>query len=105
MKDFPQNQKISILEPKSAFGYDDLLYQGGYHSTTVTCTSKKGTLFLMRKEQFFRLHKSPNSWDQVENMVAYRTHRQNADDIQTNAVRKEEAEEEKSDHAVKTTKE
>ena len=81
MKDLPSNQKITIFEPRSLFGYDDLLYKEGFHSTTVKCTSMKGRLFLMRKEQFFRLRKSQNSWHEVQKMVAYRTYRQNADDI------------------------
>ena len=35
----------------------------------------------MRKDQFLRLRKSKNSWQEVQQMVAYRTFRQNADDI------------------------
>ena len=62
MKDLPVDYKITIFEPKSLFGYDDILYKDAHHSTRVTCTSEKGTLFLMRKEQFLRLRKSQNSW-------------------------------------------
>lgn len=81
MRDLPEKLKITIFEPKSVFGYDDILYKDAKHSTKVTCTSEKGTLFLMRKEQFFKLRKSQSAWQEVQNMVAYRTFRQNADDI------------------------
>lgn len=66
MKDLPRSQKITIFEPKSLFGYDDILYRKDeHHSTKVVCTSKKGTLWLMRKDQFLRLSKSQSSWLEV----------------------------------------
>jgi len=40
----------------------------------------------MRKDQFLRLRKSKNSWQEVQQMVAYRTFRQNADDIGQHTV-------------------
>lgn len=71
MKDFPYAQKISIFEAGSLIGEDDL-FKGGNHSTTLTCNSKKGTLYHMRKDQFYKLRKNDNSWKEVLSHVAYR---------------------------------
>ena len=46
MKDFPTKHHISIFEPGSLIGEDDT-YLGDTYSTTVSCSTKKGTLLTM----------------------------------------------------------
>lgn len=71
LKDFPASQKISIFQPGSLLGEDDIL-QRDYHSTSVQCSTKKGTVFVMTRAWFNRLRKSEQSWNKVEKSVAYR---------------------------------
>ena len=64
MKDFPYAHKIGILDPKGIVLEDSLFSRDGHvHTSTLRCASQKGTLFLMRKEAFFKLRRNSNAWD------------------------------------------
>lgn len=43
----------------------------------------------MRKDQFFRLQRNERSWQNVKDLVAYRRFRQDADDIHTTKIVKD----------------
>ena len=91
LKDFPQQHKISLFEAGSLIGLDDLYHEQDY-TTTLTCSTQKGHLFGMKKDQFLKLSKNPYIWNKVQNMVAFRNYRRFADDIK--ATSKQEIKEE-----------
>ena len=53
--------KLSILGIGSLIGEEDVIWRGR-HSCTVKCYSLKGTLFMMKKENFSNLKTSDQSW-------------------------------------------
>ena len=63
-------------------GEEDVVKPKGTYTTTLRCSSQKGTLLKMKREEFMRLRKIGPSWAEVMGQVAFKKFRQKADDIE-----------------------
>ena len=80
IKDFPYTHRLSILEPGSLAGEEDVLTRDNYQCS-LKCFSSKGTLWKMRKEYFKMLKMFQKQWNEVLLKVAYKECRVDALDI------------------------
>ena len=80
IKDFPQAQRIAILQRGSMVGQEDA-YRNGRCSTSLICHSQKGTLFTYPKNDFMKLRKLDIAWAEILKSIAVRNYWNDSDAI------------------------
>ena len=81
MEDFPTEQKVSLFERGAMLGEEDLTKSDQIHSTTVTCHSKTGKLLKLSYSMLLNLRKKAVIRNELSSQIAFKSFRQNCDDI------------------------